>query len=247
MARKGEWRWRGRDRSEVPNGIGLSGELFGHVPIRVAWRVVPFSAGVDHALRTLFLRRFQQVPDFPSAHVEIQPSHEDFTTVPVGQSFEIMVRYKRKCEAYRGLGHVLAITRQLDSPWANPTSDTPHSSDAGASPSVDAQAPGQNSNSNGDPTRSDGADVPPVPSPSSSSSLQQQQTSSSTSLIGSSSSTSEGMEESPQIVDGANQSDGPGVPAGGAEANSTSAGRKWTGNVGHSLRREEDCLFETLG
>ncbi|GAA5866320.1 hypothetical protein JCM8547_000738 [Rhodosporidiobolus lusitaniae] len=57
--------------------------------------------------------RFDKRADHPPGAMHIDCSHDDFTTVAVGEEFSILVSYNRPIEAFRALGHILAISRGL--------------------------------------------------------------------------------------------------------------------------------------
>ncbi|GAA5885736.1 hypothetical protein JCM3774_003295 [Rhodotorula dairenensis] len=138
-----------------------------------------------------WLVRFNRNEQMPPGAMKIECSADDFTTVVgQGQEFVVTISYQRPIEAFRGLGHVLAVTRSLTTFAPAPsTSGVPPSNRRTAS---DSPAP--------DPMQED---TPP--------------------------------EEA-------------GQPNGetGAEGTATREVR-WSGRVGEQLKRDEQCLFETVG
>ncbi|KAK4050267.1 hypothetical protein OIV83_003588 [Microbotryomycetes sp. JL201] len=65
----------------------------------------------DHAF--VWLVGFRQNQSLSPTGLQVDCNYDDFTTVPQGQEFKIQVSYCRPIEAFRGLGHVLAISRGM--------------------------------------------------------------------------------------------------------------------------------------
>ncbi|GAA5981366.1 hypothetical protein JCM11641_005296 [Rhodosporidiobolus odoratus] len=63
----------------------------------------------------IWVVRFVKRVDLAPGAMQIECSQDDFTAVPEGQEFIITVSYSRPIEAYRALGHVLAVSRGLTS------------------------------------------------------------------------------------------------------------------------------------
>ncbi|GAA6003694.1 hypothetical protein JCM10207_003550 [Rhodosporidiobolus poonsookiae] len=130
--------------------------------------------------------RFEKRADLAAGAMRIDCSHDDFTAVPQGEEFVITVSYKRPIEAYRGLGHILAITRSLAS----------FSSSSSATPNLPTDG-----NGNGTAMDQDGGEAAQVQ-----------------------------------------------VEAEGGGGKGTAEGEiRWSARVGEQIRREEQCLFETVG
>ncbi|GAA5841817.1 hypothetical protein JCM9279_003115 [Rhodotorula babjevae] len=138
--------------------------------------------------------RLEHRADLASGQSRILAPLDDFTSLQPGQEFPITVQYSRPIEAYRALGHILAISRSLAhfSPRASSTTPPP--------PSRSAQERRPSA-----PQEDDGGGD---------------------------------MDEDPQA----------GAGGAGREEDGSGGGEvKWSGDVGAQLRRDETCLFETVG
>ncbi|GJN90362.1 hypothetical protein Rhopal_003373-T1 [Rhodotorula paludigena] len=94
---------------ELAQGLA---ELADHA-VRDNVRVVDSHDAVASASGDIWLVRFEHRTDFIAGALAIEPSHDDFTTVPDEEQFSITVSYNRPIEAYRALGHILGISRGL--------------------------------------------------------------------------------------------------------------------------------------
>ncbi|GAA6049094.1 hypothetical protein JCM3770_003883 [Rhodotorula araucariae] len=139
----------------------------------------------------VWLVRFEKRTDLAPGELRIHAPHDDFTALPPDARFTVHVQYNRPIEAYRALGHILAISRGLAHFAPSPSSSAP--------PLPQDRAP----------------DPPPA-------------------------SAKEG--------DGGGAMDEDAIPVHeGGEKGSGGGEIRWSGNVGAQLRREEKCLFETVG
>ncbi|GAA5990086.1 hypothetical protein JCM10908_005816 [Rhodotorula pacifica] len=144
-----------------------------------------------------WLVQFDKDEHLSPGAMKIDCSADDFTTVEQGQDFVVTISYNRPIEAFRGLGHVLAITRSL-------ATFSPSSSSFSASAPRSTQR-----------TYSDS----PAPDP---------------------------MQEDTPPEKGRTEAELDGNE--GTEDGRTAKQEvRWSGNVGDQLRRDERCLFETVG
>ncbi|GAA6062888.1 hypothetical protein JCM10212_002110 [Sporobolomyces blumeae] len=129
---------------------------------------------------------FDKRQDLPGGAMRVSSEFDDFASLPDGAQFNITISYHRPIEAFRGIGHVLAISRSLAS---------------FTSSSVPRHVSGR-----------------PRDSPMD--------------------------EDSDPLADGASsvnmdESSGTQTPI--------TAEVKWSGKVGDQLKRDEQCLFSTVG
>ncbi|GAA5860788.1 hypothetical protein JCM5353_002710, partial [Sporobolomyces roseus] len=94
---------------------------------------------------------FEKREDFDSGAMKISSNYDDFANLPQGAQFTITISYSRPIEAFRGIGHILAISRSLASFTGNfvprTASDRPRDSPMDEDPNPISGNEGENTGS----------------------------------------------------------------------------------------------------
>ncbi|GAA5832404.1 hypothetical protein JCM11251_006443 [Rhodosporidiobolus azoricus] len=106
---------------ELQHGVG---EIAKHA-VRENVRIVQGEGFVAPEGAWAWVVRFQKREDLPIGAMNIDCSADDFTALPAGEEFSTLISYNRSIEAFRALGHILAISRGLATFATSPSTSAP--------------------------------------------------------------------------------------------------------------------------